>query len=165
VSDKVKVSEIISQLDELLEANLEYTEETKKLRSFIRAKMTETLKHGIEQEYVPMTNREFHDNFCELHGHPLDDWDKNYLWTECRAIEQAVLARLGVAPTLDQAKAICEANGLAVVSVYNCLWCSNTGTIAHKGTTTLSPHCSCNGIPQSRYNQNKAMLEAAKDKP
>jgi hypothetical protein len=31
------------------------------------------------------------------------------------AFEQAVLARLGVAPTLDQAKAVCEREGLAVV--------------------------------------------------
>ena len=54
--NKVTIDEIIKQLDELLEANLEYTEETKCLRLFIRGKLTESLQHGIappSQEAVP----------------------------------------------------------------------------------------------------------------
>ena len=56
---KVTPQELISQLDELLEANREYTEETKNLRAFIRTKMAETLQHGIEVSYQPMTDDEY----------------------------------------------------------------------------------------------------------
>ena len=46
----VTIDWIVSNVDELLEANLEYTEDTKALRLFIRGKLTESLKHGIAQE-------------------------------------------------------------------------------------------------------------------
>jgi len=75
-------------------------------------------QHGIEQEYVPMTDDEWQ----------AVDYAMYYVVsaTYRKLIEQAVLARLGVAPNhipdvgkmvLDQAKAICEANGLAVVPI------------------------------------------------
>jgi hypothetical protein len=63
--------------------------------------------HGIEVAYTPMTDDEFLKIFDERETFP------DYVLAQ--SIEQAVLARLGVAPTLDQAKRICEEAGLAVV--------------------------------------------------
>ena len=62
---------------------------------------------GIEVAYTPMTDDEFLKIFDERETFP------DYVLAQ--SIEQAVLARLGVAPTLDQAKRICEEAGLAVV--------------------------------------------------
>jgi hypothetical protein len=65
--------------------------------------------------------------------------------------------------SLDQAKQICEANGYAVVPVEDCDSCGNTGKLS-MGYMSGSCGCHCRSNPASRFNQNKAMLEAAREK-
>jgi hypothetical protein len=65
-------------------------------------------KHGIQQDYVPMTD----DEWAEYLG---DDTSLNLSYSFYKEIEQHIRNRSGVAPSLDQAKAICEANGFSVV--------------------------------------------------
>jgi hypothetical protein len=66
-------------------------------------------QHGIEVPYTPFTWAEWDKLDLEKNDDNLDafEWEK--------IVEQTVLARLGVAPTLDQAKQICEQAGYAVV--------------------------------------------------
>jgi len=51
-------------------------------------------QHGIAVDYVPMTD----DEFGEMMSETLIDPNEDFAWE--RVVEQAVLNRLGVAPTL-----------------------------------------------------------------
>jgi hypothetical protein len=92
-ADRVKLQEVIETL-----RLGDYTARTQ-LASEIQ-------QHGIEVEYTPMTDAEWDAFFANPSG---TDTPVH------QDIEQAVLARLGIAPSLDQAKQICEQAGYAVV--------------------------------------------------
>ena len=107
--------------------------------------------HGIEVAYTPMTDKDLMETF--------DSADNAR--DGRRAIHNAVIDRLGVAPSLDQAKRVCEEAGLAVVPVEDCKSCDNTGKLS-MGYMSGQYNCHCRRNPASRFNQNKAMLEAAR---
>lgn len=112
MSMKVKLQEVIEGIQRLAANNLIANQEA--VAEFVRR----IQQHGIEVPYTPMTE----DDFDVLTGfktaidcHAITQDQADVMLTDFRIIEQAVLTRQGVTPSLDQAKQVCEQAGFAVV--------------------------------------------------
>jgi hypothetical protein len=149
MNTKVPVQDVVDLLKAMLESDSLMGRITDDQAHDAWAMVTRLEKHGIEVAYTPMTYKERNVIVYSYNVGSIKSVDELV-----EVVEQAVLARQGVAPTLGQAKKICEANGYVVnpkqLPLLKCPVCSNMRGILRA--------CALKNCPSAND-----MLEAAKE--